>query len=283
MKAALDKVSRMFETSITKRRCSLSLAIVMSAAFACLGSTAWPKSYAEASKQTDDSRPSRCVEKFREEVLEGEMRPSLKQDLLNMVLTAPRWFGIPILQLPGDLVALQQIVYDVRPDFIIETGTFMGGSSLFFATLLAQIHPTGKVLTIDIRDLNAIYPECAEHLETIAAYRTHVEFIAGNSTDPEIVRNIAHRVRGHRVFVTLDSDHHAAHVLREMEAYGPLVSKGSYLIVQNTYLDQRWGIEETPIVAVRQFLQAHPEFETDYSREPYGPTEFHDGYLRRVR
>jgi len=236
-----------------------------------------------AGEPIDFNRANRCVARFHERLLAGDLPPELKSQIWDAVLTAPRWFGIPVLQLTGDLVSLQEIIYDTQPDFLIETGTFMGGSSLYFATVLAQVHPTGKVLTIDVHDLKTMYPDCAEHLATIDAVRTHVDFILGNSIEPAIVRRIADRVRGRRVLVTLDSDHHAAHVLREMEAYGPLVSKESYLIVQDTYLNPRWGIAETPIFAVQQFLRTHPEFEVDHTRERYGSTAFRDGYLKRIR
>lgn len=201
---------------------------------------------------------------------------------LKMVKAVPRWRGIPAAQHPGDMLVFQEIVTELRPDLIVETGTFMGGASLFLADVLERVNPQGRVVTIDINDFRQ-YGPCGRYLESTASFRDRIEFFLGSSVAPEVVKRVAERARGKRVLVTLDSNHEAPHVAKELDAYAPLVSVGSYLVVQDTYIGKEWGTNEPPIRAVREFLAAHPEFETDRSRERFAPTSCKDGFLKRVR
>lgn len=115
----------------------------------------------------------------------------------------------------------------IKPDFIVETGTLFGGSAALWATILQQVNPDGRVITIDIKD----QVSAAKNLPIV---KDKVEFLIGSSVDRAIVAEVTKRVNGKKVLVILDSDHSKDHVLAEMKAHAPLVSKDSYLIVQDT-------------------------------------------------
>ena len=188
--------------------------------------------------------------------------------------------GIRSIQSPMDNWMVQQIMSELRPDFVIETGTLNGGTTLFYATVLGQVHPKARVLTVDIE-------KQWDKVATFPAWNERVEFFLGSSTAPEVVKQIATRVQTVKdpiVLITLDSLHTKAHVAQELELYAPLVTKGSYIIVQDTWYDTfSVGKEEGPLAAVREFLKSHPEFETDRERERYLVTFYPFGYLKRVR
>jgi cephalosporin hydroxylase len=190
------------------------------------------------------------------------------------------WFlGIPIQKNPCDLWMMQQIIYETRPEVIIETGTFRGGSALYFAHALEAIPLTeSKVITVDIEDA------CRE-AATLPLWQKHVEFILGSSTDPKVVEQIRRACHGKRVLVVLDSMHEKDHVLKELEFYAPFVSPGSYIVVEDTNSD---GVpifpgSVGPTAAVLAFL-ATPEgknFEQDVSREAMVLTFNPGGWLKR--
>lgn len=189
------------------------------------------------------------------------------------------WLGIPSVQNPADNWMMQEIIYEVNPDVIIETGTYKGGTTLFYAAVLAHVNPEGKIITVDIADYSG---QASER----SLWQERVEKIMGSSIDPELVRSIAGKVKGKKVLVTLDSDHSKEHVLRELELYAPLVSPGSYLVVQDTVyggnpVNSKSG--EDPLAAVREFLKNHPEFSVDRDREKFLLTFYPSGYLKRVR
>jgi cephalosporin hydroxylase len=191
------------------------------------------------------------------------------------------WFeNVPIEKNPLDLWMMQQIIYETRPDFVIETGTFKGGSALYWAyTLNGMGLENSRVFTIDVQDLTAT-------AAVNPLWKKYVTFYKGSSTAPEIVRDIAGRVKGRKVLVTLDSDHTATHVINEMRAYAPMINPGSYLVVEDTHMD---GIPTEkdfgpgPMTAVLQFLKegGTKDFEQDFSREALVMTFNPGGWLRR--
>ena len=188
------------------------------------------------------------------------------------------WLGVRTLQNPADMWVLQELIFELEPDFIIETGTFHGGSCVLFAMVLDQMDGDGKILTIDVE------PRVRE-AQQFRAFRERVEVLTGGSTDPELVARIAERVKGKKVMVLLDSDHRKEHVLRELELYGPLVSEGSYLIVEDTNLNGNPVVEHYgpgPREAVADFLKSHPEFQIDRSREKFLVSFYPEGWLKRV-
>ena len=188
-----------------------------------------------------------------------------------------RYPGVPTLQHPFDAWATQEIIAEVRPDLIVECGTFCGGSAVMWSMLLEQIHPAGRVLTIDVED----HTELARQLPAFG----RVDHLVGSSTDPAIIAEVHSRAAGKRTLAILDSDHTKAHVLAELHSYAPIVSPGSYLIVQDGVVnghpvDPTYG--PGPFEAVADFLETHDEFEVDAGRERMLLTFNPGGYLRRV-
>lgn len=189
------------------------------------------------------------------------------------------WFGVPTEQNPNDVWVIQEIISQVKPDFIIETGTFKGGSALLWATILQQVNPQGKVLTVDIKPLNS-------EASSYPVFKNMVEFIQGSSTDPEVIDAITKRVNGKKVMVILDSDHHANNVLDELNAYASLVPLGSYIVVESTNVNGHPVLHEFgpgPLEAVRKFLSTNQNFVSDRSRERLMFTLHPEGYLLRIK
>jgi cephalosporin hydroxylase len=203
------------------------------------------------------------------------------------------WLGRPIIQYPQDIVAMQELVWRIQPDLIIETGIAHGGSLILSASLLELNAACGgdtgaAVLGIDI--------DIREHNR--AAILSHpmskrISMIQGSSIAPEIVAQVHQHAQGkQRVLVCLDSNHTHDHVLAELEAYAPLTSVGSYCVVFDTiveelpsdfYPERSWGPGNSPQSAVREYLKGHPEFEIDASIDnklliSVAPK----GYLRRI-
>jgi cephalosporin hydroxylase len=214
------------------------------------------------------------------------------------------WLGRPIIQYPQDIVAVQELIWALRPDLIVETGIAHGGSLVMSASMLAlldvcdalsggkALNPAAsrrKVVGIDV-DIRA-HNRAAIEAHPLAAY---IEMIEASSIAPEIVERVGHLARGYeRVLVFLDSNHTHAHVLAELEAYAPLVTKGSYCVVFDTivedlpksmYPNRPWGPGDNPKTAVREYLRTHSEFEVDSSiHDKLQITVAPEGYLRRVR
>lgn len=212
------------------------------------------------------------------------------------------WMGRPIIQIPNDMAAMQELIWLARPDLIIETGIAHGGSLAFSASMLAlldmcdaieagqKIDPRvsrRKVLGIDI-DIRA-HNRAAIEAHPMAS---RIQMIQGSSIDPAIVAQVREIAASHeRILVCLDSMHTHAHVLAELEAYAPLVSSGSYCVVFDTVIedmpagsfpDRPWDKGNNPKTAVWQFLKTHPEFEIDRSiPDKLLITVAPDGYLRR--
>ncbi len=189
-----------------------------------------------------------------------------------------RWLGIQTLQNPLDAWIIQEVIYEVRPDFIIEAGSYQGGSAALWALLLEQVTPNGRVITIDITDTT-------EEARKLSVVQRRVDFLVGSSTDPAIVADVTKRVAGGRVLVILDSLHTRDHVLGELRAYAPLVDVGSYVIVQDTGLwrpvrdhPEGWASD-----AVEAFLAENDAFEPDRSRERFWLTNCPQAWLKRVR
>ena len=203
------------------------------------------------------------------------------------------WLGRPIIQYPQDVLLMQEIIWRVRPQLIIETGIAHGGSLIFSASMLELVAACGggegSVLGVDV-DIRA-HNRAA--IEAHPMFR-RIAMIEGSSVDPAVVAQVHARARGlERVLVCLDSNHTHAHVLAELEAYAGLATPGSYCVVFDTliedmpadaYPDRPWGPGDNPLTAVRQWLAAHPEFEIDPGPHQKAlVTVARDGFLRRVR
>jgi cephalosporin hydroxylase len=176
---------------------------------------------------------------------------------------------------------LQQIAYEVRPDFVVETGTWFGGSALYWAhTLNGMGLENTRVFTVDIQDATN------QGANSNPLWKKYVTFYKGSSTDPAIVARIAKQVAGGRVIVNLDSDHAMQHVLNELRLYAPMVSPGSYIAVEDTHLDgvpTHPDMGAGPMAAVLEFLKedAGHDFEQDFTREAFVMTSYPGGFLRR--
>lgn len=183
------------------------------------------------------------------------------------------WLGVPLWKNPLDLWVYQEIIFEVKPALIIETGTYRGGSALYFASLCDLIG-RGEVVTIDVMGRK----NRPEH--------PRIEYVKSSSLDDAVLADIAARCAsaGGPVLVVLDSDHHMEHVVKELDAYHGFVTPGSYLIVEDTNINGHpvnpfFGAG--PMEAVEAFLPRHPEFEVDAKREKYMVTHNPKGYLRR--
>ena len=194
------------------------------------------------------------------------------------------WLGIPIIQLPEDIVMLQELIWRTRPTAILECGVAHGGALVFYASmldLLGRGHAIG--VDVEIRKYNRLAVESHPMSKRIS-------LIEASSTDPAT----RDRVKGllqpnDQVMVTLDSNHSREHVLTELELYGPLVAPGGYLVVFDSVMtlvhDAPNGKDEwtsdNPLAAVEEFLRNHPEFEQDRAAERLGPTYCTGGFLKR--
>jgi cephalosporin hydroxylase len=194
-----------------------------------------------------------------------------------------RWRGVPIYKNPLDLWICQELILRIRPDLVVETGTMDGGSALYLAHLL-DLAGNGRVVTIDVED--APGPACAADPDLPRRLpHPRLTYVRGSSTDPAIVGPIGREAAG-TVMVILDSDHGEAHVRRELACWAPLVTPGSYLVVEETNLHGRPVYREHgpgPGEAVDAFLATTADFEVDTSCERLFLTFNPGGYLRRRR
>jgi len=204
------------------------------------------------------------------------------------------WLGLPIIQYPQDIVAMQELVWTIKPDLIIETGIARGGSAIFYSSLLELNALCGGpqdaqlvAVDVDIRDHNR------------AAIEAHpmakrVTMIQGSSVDSAVVDQVHRHAEGKaRVLICLDSSHTHDHVLAELRAYAPLVTPGSYCVVFDTLVenlpeaaigDRPWDKGNNPMSAVRAYLQENGDFEVDAERHgKLQVTVAPKGYLKRVR
>jgi cephalosporin hydroxylase len=202
------------------------------------------------------------------------------------------WFGRPVIQLPEDLIRIQELIYQVQPDLIIETGVAHGGSLIFYASLCKAMGK-GRIVGIDIdirpHNLRALN----EH-----ALMPYITLLEGSSIDPSVVDQVAALVQpGEKVLLLLDSCHTKEHVLAELNAYSPLVSVDSYIVAMDGIMEELAGAPRTkpewnmdnPKQAVADFIKAHPNFvlhEPEFyfnegnirERITYWPS----GYIKRI-
>jgi cephalosporin hydroxylase len=198
------------------------------------------------------------------------------------------WLGRPIIKLPADVVVLQELIWQTRPDLIIETGIAHGGSLVLSASVLELIgHGEVLGIDIDIRSHNRVAIESHK-----LSRRIHL--IEGSSTDSKVVEKVADLAQDKsRVMVVLDSLHSHNHVLDELRIYSQFVSVGSYLILPDTFIEyfpkghyanRPWDVGDNPMTAMRQFLSETDQFEIDQAISNKALiSEAVDGYLLRVK
>jgi cephalosporin hydroxylase len=187
--------------------------------------------------------------------------------------TRATWLGAQALKNPLDLWVYQEILHETRPELIVETGTYRGGSALYLASM-CDLLGAGEIVSVDIEPLRDDYPE-----------HPRITYLGGrSSTDPEVVAEIRARAEGRQTLVVLDSDHSQAHVEAELAAYAPIVPVGCYLVVEDSNIGQiRKDLMPGPLQAVESFLAGTDEFVVDREREKFLITFNPSGYLRRVR
>ena len=190
----------------------------------------------------------------------------------NMTWRNTFWMGHPVLKCPLDLWHYQEIVHELRPDLIVETGTAFGGSTLFLAHALDLVG-NGRVITVDLQPRDG------------RPHHDRITYIAGSSTDPRVIQPVLDAAAtATTVMVILDSDHSRDHVLAEMRSLGNLVTPGSYLIVEDTNLNGH-PVEPDygpgPMEAVNAFLSESKDFEVDPRWEKFFLTFNPRGFLRR--
>ena len=201
------------------------------------------------------------------------------------------WFGRPIIQLPEDMLRIQEVIYDVKPDLVIETGVAHGGSLIYYATLLEALGK-GQVLGIDI----LIRPPNRRAIEGHEMSK-RIDLIEGSSTAPDIVEKVKAYAKDHeKILIILDSNHSYAHVMDELEAYADLVSPGSYIVATDGIMrdltdvpngDPSWT-KDNPSNAAEDFAAAHPEFSIEAPIPAFNestiaeaPTYWPSAWLRR--
>lgn len=215
------------------------------------------------------------------------------------------WMARPIIQYPQDILAMEELFWQIKPDLIIETGIAHGGSLIFSASMLALLDMVDAIES----DVTSIDPKESKRKvlgididirpHNRAAIESHpmvsrIQMIEGSSTDPSVVSEVQSIANGYnRILVCLDSNHTHDHVFAELESYAPLVSKGSYCVVFDTFVqdmpadmfpDRPWGSGNNPKTAVHEYLKSHPEFDIDKSiQHKLLITVAPDGFLKRIK
>jgi len=246
------------------------------------------------------SRPSADLGRQMQELAKSDLK--LQETLVALLDNMNRyryaynwtWFGRPIIQIPQDTMLFQEMIWELKPDLIVETGVAHGGSVIFSASILALLETFGMVRTplvigidIDIREEN--YIEIESH-----PARKWVSRIDASSTDPETVATVREIAKDKKcVMVFLDSNHEHNHVLRELRAYAEMVTVGSLLVVLDTGIDtidssviaagRPWGRGNSPLSALRDFLTENSDFVSDDSyHNKAWITSFLSGVIRRI-
>ena len=187
--------------------------------------------------------------------------------------TDATWLGAQALKNPLDLWVYQEIMAETRPEVVVETGTYRGGSAFFLASI-CDLLGAGEVVSIDIEPVRDDYPE-----------HPRITYLGGrSSTDAGVVAEVRARAEGRRTLVILDSDHSQRHVEAELATYADLVPVGGYVIVEDSNIGRiRKDLLPGPLEAIDAFLARTDEFEVDRAREKFLITFNPSGYLRRVR
>jgi cephalosporin hydroxylase len=254
-------------------------------------------------KEFEVERIKRISSLGLDEAFKNNSRDWVEESMRKSYVYNFSWLGRPIIQFPQDMVAMQELIWDVRPDLIIETGIAHGGSLIMNASFLAMLDycdaiengeslnpnkPKRRVLGIDI--------DIREHnLKAIEAHpmSNRIDMIQGSSIAEEIVNRVKVYAKNYkRILVSLDSNHTHEHVLKELKAYAPLTSVGSYCVVFDTFVEdvpedvfnnRPWAPGDNPKTAVWEYLKTHPEFQIDKSiQNKLLITVAPDGYLKRI-
>jgi len=232
----------------------------------------------------DDGGERTTVDLYSREGLDLLSNLWIKSAAEHRVMYEPTWLGRPIIQFPTDIVAVQELLWKVRPDLVIETGVAHGGSLVLSASILELIGH-GRVVGVDVE----IRPHNRAAIEAHPLKR-RIDLIEGSSIAPETVAAVRQAATGAQtVLVFLDSNHSESHVLQELELYGSLVTPGSYLVAHDGAQAWVWDIprgkpewkDDHPLTAIHKFVASHPEFTIDPHWTRYGITSSPDGWLKK--
>ena len=200
-----------------------------------------------------------------------------------------KWLGLPIIQYPQDILAMQELIWDIKPDLIIELGIARGGSLIFSSSMLELLGEDGDVLGIDVDIRTKNWGNILKH-----PMGKRITMIEGSSIEDATAEKVHEFARNkERIMVFLDSNHTHDHVLKELNLYAPLTTLGSYCIVFDTIVEDMkpeyssnrpWGIGNNPKTAVHEYLKTTSAFEIDHSiEEKIQITVCPDGFLKRIR
>jgi len=208
-----------------------------------------------------------------------------KSSCHHRIMYEPIWMGIPIIQFPGDVMMMQELIWKIRPDLIIETGVAHGGTAVFYASML-ELLGRGKVIGIDveIRQYNRI------------AIQGHpmskrIELIEGSSIDKSVIDTVREKyANAEKVLVTLDSNHSYEHVLEELNLYSEFITPGSYIVAMDGAQAFVWDLPngkpewklDNPLRAIEDFIKENPEFEIDDHYNRLKITSNPNAFLRRL-
>ena len=219
----------------------------------------------------------------------------LRQKSLDWMLHADKykytynysWMGRPIIKYPNDILILQEMIWSLKPDYIVETGIAHGGSVIFSASML-ELLGHGEVIAVDIDIRKHNKDEIEKH-----PMNKRITMIEGSSIDPKIVDSIKEKVKGKKVLVCLDSNHTHDHVLEELRMYADMVDVGSYIVCPDTFVeyfpkgycdDRPWDVGNNPMTALIAFLKEDDRFIIDKDIDnKLMITEGFDGYLKRIK
>ena len=240
--------------------------------------------------------PIKQFELEREEAIkEMGNDKELRQKSLDWMLHADKykytynysWMGRPIIKYPNDILILQEMIWNLKPDYIVETGIAHGGSIIFSSSML-ELLGHGEVIAVDIDIRQHNREEIEKH-----PMAKRITMIEGSSVDPIIVNSIKEKVKGKKVLVCLDSNHTHEHVLEELRMYADMVNVGSYIVCPDTFVeyfpkgycdDRPWDVGNNPMTALIAFLKEDDRFIIDKDIDnKLMITEGFDGYLKRIK
>lgn len=242
------------------------------------------------------------ISEFKKERAEAQkemlLDAELKQKSLDWMLHADKykytynftWMGRPIIKYPQDIAIMQELIWDIKPDLIIETGIAHGGSIIFSSSMMELLGNGGKVIAVDIDIRKHNRDEIEKH-----PMMKNITMLEGSSVDEKIVQQIADYAKNFKkVMVVLDSNHSHEHVYRELELYTPLVSLDSYILLPDTFVEffpkgyvtnRPWDVGNNPYTAMEAFLKTTDQFVKDESitNKLLITEAFGGGYLKRVK
>ncbi len=233
--------------------------------------TGRPQSKSKATERTE----SECKGDYTA-LLQMTLRDWLLRHQQDIIFNKCSWMGVPTVKNPLDAWVYQEIIFEVKPDVIVEIGSFKGGSTIYFAHLL-DLLGKGEVVSVDVD---------RTHYE---AQHDRIVTVTGDSSSDEVVNEVAGRCEGKTVLVVHDGDHAREQVAKDLATYSKFVSPNSYFIVEDGIVDlfesdESLGLHtDGPLVAVDDFLRDNPDFAADRERERYILTYNPRGFLRRVR